>query len=110
MLEVLNTLGFEARSLLGRVHVSGKSKLKSWLEQSPAVIKVLSGEGNFVTLKLKDKQSFNIALEQGLVMRAFTLYGEDDWLRISIGNEQELEQVKVWLDGLSLTSKTVEQE
>jgi len=34
------------------------------------------------------------------VMRAFTLYGEDDWLRISIGNEQELEQVKIWLDGL----------
>ena len=87
-----------------------KAKLKSWLEQSPAVIKVLSGEGNFVTLKLRDKQSFNIALEQGLVMRAFTLYGEDNWLRISIGNEQELEQVKIWLDGLSLTSKTVEQE
>jgi len=43
-------------------------------------------------------------------MRAFTLYGEDDWLRISIGNEQELEQVKIWLDGLSLTSNTVEQE
>lgn len=71
---------------------------------------MLSGEGNFVTLKLADKNSFNIALEQGLVMRAFTLYGENDWLRISIGNEQELEQVKIWLDGLSQSTTQKEQE
>ena len=39
-------------------------------------------------------------------MRAFTLYGENDWLRISIGSEQELEQVKIWLDGLVLPAAT----
>ena len=77
-----------------------KAKLVDWLNASPAALKILTGEGNFVTLKLADKNYFKIALEQGLVMRAFTLYGEDDWLRISIGSEQELEQVKIWLDGL----------
>ena len=77
-----------------------KAKLVQWLNASPAALKILTGEGNFVTLKLADKNYFKVALEQGLVMRAFTLYGEDDWLRISIGNEQELEQVKIWLDGL----------
>ncbi|WP_405629512.1 histidinol-phosphate transaminase [Pseudoalteromonas sp. Ld20] len=87
-----------------------KIKLKQWLEASPAVLKVLSGEGNFVTLKLANKNSFNIALEQGLVMRSFTLYGENDWLRISIGSEQELEQVKSWLDGLSQSATLKEQE
>ena len=87
-----------------------RAKLKQWLEASPAVLQVLSGEGNFVTLKLADKNSFTIALEQGLVMRAFTLYGENDWLRISIGSEQELEQVKIWLDGLSQSATFEEQE
>jgi len=43
-------------------------------------------------------------------MRAFTLYGENDWLRISIGSEQELEQVKIWLDGLSQATEQKEQE
>lgn len=79
-----------------------KAKLVQWLSESPAVLKILTGEGNFVTLKLADKNYFKIALEQGLVMRAFTLYGESDWLRISIGSEQELKQVKIWLDGLAL--------
>jgi histidinol-phosphate aminotransferase len=81
-----------------------KTKLIQWLNDSSAVLKTLTGEGNFVTLKLADKNHFKIALEQGLVMRAFTLYGEDDWLRISIGSEQELEHVKVWLDGLTLST------
>jgi histidinol-phosphate aminotransferase len=79
-----------------------KAKLVQWLNESPAALKILTGEGNFVTLKLADKNDFNVALEQGLVMRAFTLYGENDWLRISIGSEQELEQVKIWLDGLAV--------
>lgn len=87
-----------------------KEKLKQWLESSSAVLKVLSGEGNFVTLKLANKNSFNIALEQGLVMRAFTLYGENDWLRISIGSEQELEQVKIWLDDLDQSTTHKQQE
>jgi len=83
-----------------------KAKLVDWLNASPAALKILTGEGNFVTLKLADKNYFKIALEQGLVMRAFTLYGEDDWLRISIGSEQELEQVKIWLDGLQTPAST----
>ena len=87
-----------------------KLKLIEWLNASPAVLKILTGEGNFVTLKLADKNSFKVALEQGLVMRAFTLYGEDDWLRISIGSEQELEQVKIWLDGLTTPTALSQQE
>lgn len=87
-----------------------KLKLIEWLNASPAVLKILTGEGNFVTLKLADKNSFKVALEQGLVMRAFTLYGEDDWLRISIGSDQELEQVKIWLDGLTTPTALSQQE
>ncbi len=87
-----------------------KLKLIDWLNASPAVLKILTGEGNFVTLKLANKDYFKQALKQGLVMRAFTLFNEDDWLRISIGNEQELEQVKIWLDGLQLPQATAKQE
>ncbi|MBQ4833400.1 histidinol-phosphate transaminase [Pseudoalteromonas sp. MMG010] len=83
-----------------------KAKLIDWLEASDCVLKILTGEGNFVTLKLADRNYFKTALAQGLVMRAFTLYGEDDWLRISIGSEQELEQVKIWLDGLQMPAAT----
>ena len=87
-----------------------KLKLIDWLNASPAVLKILTGEGNFVTLKLANKDYFKQALKQGLVMRAFTLFNEDDWLRISIGNEQELEQVKIWLDGLQLPQTAAQQE
>ena len=87
-----------------------KLKLIDWLDASPAVLKILTGEGNFVTLKLANKDYFKQALKQGLVMRAFTLFNEDDWLRISIGNEQELEQVKIWLDGLQLPQTAAQQE
>ena len=87
-----------------------KLKLIDWLNASPAVLKILTGEGNFVTLRLANKDYFKQALKQGLVMRAFTLFNEDDWLRISIGNEQELEQVKIWLDGLQLPQTAAQQE
>ena len=75
-----------------------KQQLISWLEQSDIVTQVLVGEGNFVTLQLSDKQFITTAMEQGLIMRPFVLYGQDNWLRISIGNEQELKQVKCWLE------------
>ncbi|MFY8274824.1 histidinol-phosphate transaminase [Pseudoalteromonas sp. SSDWG2] len=78
-----------------------KQRLSQWLQQSAAVNKVLSGEGNFVTLQLHDKSAITRAYERGLVMRPFTLYGQDNWLRISIGSEQELSEVKAWLDSLT---------
>ncbi|MEM0515794.1 histidinol-phosphate transaminase [Pseudoalteromonas sp. YIC-827] len=83
-----------------------KSRLQQWLEQSDAVTRVLKGKGNFVTLQLKDKNAIAIAYQQGLVMRPFTLYGQDNWLRISIGNEQELGEVKAWLDSLTGSTAT----
>lgn len=79
---------------------AAKQKLISWLNASSAVIDVLSGEGNFVTLALKDKQSIQIAKDSGLIMRPFTLYEQDNWLRISIGSESELDKVKLWLDSI----------
>lgn len=75
-----------------------KKLLIEWLKQSPSVTKVLSGEGNFVTLRLKTTDSLANANAMGLVMRPFTLYDTNDWLRISIGNEQELKVVKEWLE------------
>ncbi|NOU50184.1 histidinol-phosphate transaminase [Pseudoalteromonas sp. JBTF-M23] len=77
-----------------------KAILLQWLEASPAVNQVLNGQGNFVTAQLKDKANIDKAMKSGLIMRPFTLYGQDNWLRISIGNEQELEQVKLWLETL----------
>ncbi|BBN83365.1 histidinol-phosphate aminotransferase [Pseudoalteromonas sp. A25] len=74
--------------------------LMQWLESSPAVSKVLNGQGNFVTAQLKNKADIDKAMKGGLIMRPFTLCEQDNWLRISIGNEQELEQVKLWLETL----------
>ncbi|WP_440056426.1 histidinol-phosphate transaminase (plasmid) [Pseudoalteromonas sp. T1lg65] len=74
-----------------------KKKLISWLQESEIVKEIFSGEGNFVTLQLTDKCYVQIATQMGLIMRPFLLYGQDNWLRISIGNEQELKQVKSWL-------------
>ena len=86
-----------------QVTILNKAKLTllSWLEQSPAVNDILSGDGNFVTLQLKDKSCLSFAAQMGLVMRPFNLYGQDNWLRISIGNEQDLKSVKDWLDVIS---------
>ncbi len=82
-----------------------KARLQQWLRESSAVKTVLSGEGNFVTLQLKDKAAIATAYERGVVMRPFVLYGEDNWLRISIGNEQELSEVKAWLDAMTQVNK-----
>ncbi|MBD1583933.1 histidinol-phosphate transaminase [Pseudoalteromonas sp. S16_S37] len=77
-----------------------KAMLLQWLDASTAVSQVLNGQGNFVTAQLKDKADIDKAMKSGLIMRPFTLYEQDNWLRISIGNEQELEQVKLWLEAL----------
>ncbi len=75
-----------------------KKTLSDWLEASPRIETLIRGQGNFVTVKLQCKSDLQRAYETGLIMRPFTLYGEDSWLRISIGNTAELEQVKRWLD------------
>ncbi|KZN38543.1 hypothetical protein N480_12885 [Pseudoalteromonas luteoviolacea S2607] len=75
-----------------------KDSLKTLLSNSPKVTQILSGEGNFVTLQLSDRSFIETAMQQGTIMRPFSLYGEDNWLRISIGSEQELEQVRLWLE------------
>lgn len=77
-----------------------KARLQQWLNDCDAVQHVLRGEGNFVTLQLKDKEAISVAYARGLVMRPFTLFEQDNWLRISIGNEQELSEVKAWLDAI----------
>ncbi|CAH9061563.1 Histidinol-phosphate aminotransferase [Pseudoalteromonas sp. CIP111854] len=77
-----------------------KAALVQWLKSCSAVNTVLNGEGNFVTVQFKQKEDIDNAMQSGLIMRPFTLYEQDNWLRISIGNEQELEQVKLWLEML----------
>ena len=88
-----------------REQVSELNQLKQNLftrcKQSSAIERVLSGEGNFVTVKLVKRSVLSIAQEMGLIMRPFTLFGQDDWLRISIGNQAELNQVTVWLDAIN---------
>ncbi|MCF7513437.1 histidinol-phosphate transaminase [Pseudoalteromonas sp. L23] len=82
-----------------------KKKLIQWLQDSEFVSAMLCGEGNFVTLQLTDKQFVEQAMRQGLIMRPFVLFGEDNWLRISIGNEQELKQVENWLKQCQVTEE-----
>ncbi|MDW7548640.1 histidinol-phosphate transaminase [Pseudoalteromonas sp. SCSIO 43201] len=82
-----------------------KKKLIQWLQNSEFVNAILCGEGNFVTLQLTDKQFVQQAMRQGLIMRPFVLFGEDNWLRISIGNEQELKQVETWLKQCQVTEE-----
>ncbi|CAH9050901.1 Histidinol-phosphate aminotransferase [Pseudoalteromonas holothuriae] len=77
-----------------------KATLVQWLNACSAVNTVLNGEGNFVTVQFKQKEDIDNAMQTGLIMRPFTLYEQNNWLRISIGNEQELEQVKLWLENL----------
>lgn len=86
-----------------QVTILNKAKLTltSWLEKSLAINEIISGDGNFVTVQLKDKNCLSFSAQMGLVMRPFNLYGQDNWLRISIGNEQDLKSVKDWLDVIS---------
>ncbi|WP_372767777.1 histidinol-phosphate transaminase [Pseudoalteromonas sp.] len=76
---------------------NNRETLISTLKQCIKVVKILPSFANFVTIKLSDKCYITKAMASGLIMRPFTLYGEDDWLRISIGSEQELNVVFNWL-------------
>lgn len=78
-----------------------KQQLIKECKQSSAIKSVLTGEGNFVTVELNSISVLDIAKEMGLIMRPFTLFGSDAWLRISIGNQQELKQVSIWLDAIN---------
>lgn len=78
-----------------------KCELTDWLDTSPQVEQVLSGSGNFVTLKLTSAAYIQVASEMGLIMRPFNLFESDTWLRISIGSNSELAQVKIWLDTIN---------
>ncbi|QTL38042.1 histidinol-phosphate transaminase [Pseudoalteromonas viridis] len=74
-----------------------KEKLTEVLGGSEKIAKVMIGEGNFITVQVRQVNDIKQAMQSGLIMRPFTLFGEDNWLRISIGSEQELEQVRRWL-------------
>jgi histidinol-phosphate aminotransferase len=74
-----------------------KEKLIEVLGSSDKITKVMTGQGNFVTVQVRQVKDIKQAMQSGLIMRPFTLFNEDNWLRISIGSEQELEQVRLWL-------------
>lgn len=90
-------------SMRRQVTILNKLKLEliDWLDTSPQVDKVLVGSGNFVTLKLNSAKYIQVASEMGLIMRPFNLFESDTWLRISIGSNTELAQVKIWLDTIN---------
>ena len=99
-----NALANDAISSMRRqVNILNKLKLElvDWLQTSPQVETVLTGSGNFVTLKLTDASYIKVASEMGLIMRPFTLFDSDAWLRISIGSNSELAQVKTWLETIN---------
>ncbi|PAJ76347.1 histidinol-phosphate transaminase [Pseudoalteromonas sp. NBT06-2] len=90
-------------SMRRQVNILNKLKLEliDWLDSSPQVDKVLVGSGNFVTLKLKSAEYIQVASEIGLIMRPLNLFDSDTWLRISIGSNTELAQVKIWLNTIN---------
>lgn len=79
---------------------AAKAELSLALKNNKQVQTVLDSFANFVTIRLKDKAAIDIAMQSGLIMRPFVLFDQDDWIRISIGTEQELQQVTDWLNGL----------
>ena len=79
---------------------AAKAELSLALKNNKQVITVLDSYANFVTIRLKDKAAIDVAMQSGLIMRPFVLFDQDDWIRISIGTEQELQQVTDWLNGL----------
>jgi histidinol-phosphate aminotransferase len=79
---------------------AAKAELSLALKNSKQVVAVLDSYANFVTIRLKDKAAIDVAMQSGLIMRPFVLFDQDDWIRISIGTEQELQQVTEWLNGL----------
>ena len=79
---------------------AAKAELSIALKNNKQVITVLDSYANFVTIRLKDKATIDVAMQSGLIMRPFVLFDQDDWIRISIGTEQELQQVTDWLNGL----------
>jgi histidinol-phosphate aminotransferase len=79
---------------------AAKAELSLALKNSKQVITVLDSYANFVTIRLKDKAAIDVAMQSGLIIRPFVLFDQDDWIRISIGTEQELKQVTDWLNGL----------
>ena len=78
-----------------------RAELSERLKACDKVLDVLPSQANFVTLKLTDAKYIKQATESGLIMRPFVLYGEDTWLRISIGSEQELSVVYTWLNDIN---------
>lgn len=77
-----------------------KEKLVQFLNASALTEQVLPSYANFVTVKLNDNTVYEKALQAGIVMRAFTLYDNQAWLRISIGSEQELQQLQQFFSAL----------
>lgn len=78
-----------------------RAELSERLKACDKVLDILPSQANFVTLKLTDAKYIKQATESGLIMRPFVLYGEDTWLRISIGSEQELSVVYTWLNNIN---------
>lgn len=74
-----------------------RKALELQLRQCKQVVEILPSNANFVTVRLSDKKFIDSAMQNGLIMRPFTLYDQDTWLRISIGSEQELNVVFNWL-------------
>ena len=74
-----------------------RNELERQLAQCNKVVNVLPSNANFVTIQVSEKQYINSAMKAGLILRPFTLFDQDTWVRISIGSEQELSVVFNWL-------------
>lgn len=78
-----------------------RTGLTLMLEHSGFSEKVLPSNGNFVCAKLSNRPAFLAKAKNfGLVVRSFDLYGEPDWVRISVGSSDELQVVAQVLEEL----------
>ncbi|MBY6185303.1 histidinol-phosphate transaminase [Marinobacter hydrocarbonoclasticus] len=72
-----------------------RQQLAQRLSQLSAVRQVLPSEANFLLFELKDaRRCYDALAQQGLFVRAYKNPALDDWLRISIGADSEIEQVE----------------
>ena len=81
-----------------RVNRIGLERLQSWFDQRK--IGYLPSAGNFLTVKFGERSSqINQQLMQrGIIVRPVGNYGMPDYLRISVGTEEQLESMFTILD------------
>jgi len=74
-----------------KANAEGRTKLEVLLESLN--IEYIESSANFVTARVGDGMAaFEWMQEQGVIARPLTPYGMEEWIRLSVGREEEIER------------------